>query len=129
MADTKRAISVESLQATTNLIEQLRLDAEAIIASLNQTGGVAPVWTNTNSPSSTVGGYTSGSPATPAQGLEFAAAMDRLLFPNIAPTISFVSGTSIPYLASSFTIDFTITVTPNTAGASANSWITLFTKR
>ena len=78
MADTKRAISVDSLQATTDLLNQLTADAQAIIDTLNQTGGVAPVWTNTNVPPNTVGGYDNINPATDVNGLEFAAAMNTL---------------------------------------------------
>jgi len=117
MADTKRAISVDSLQATTDLLNQLTADAQAIIDTLNQTGGVAPVWINTNVPPNTVGGYDNINPATDVNGLEFAAAMNKLLFPSIAPLVNVVISGTVVYLEANPQFSITVTSTPQTAGA------------
>jgi hypothetical protein len=123
MADTKRAISVDSLQATTDLLNQLTADAQAIIDTLNQTGGVAPVWINTNVPPNTVGGYDNINPATDVNGLEFAAAMNKLLFPSISPTITLTTSGSIPYLAPNPQFTVNVNTTVLTSGATLASFV------
>jgi len=121
MSDTKKAISVDSLQATTALIEQLRIEAEAIIASLNETGGVAPVWINTKTPPFSVGGFSNSAPATPADGLDFEDAMNKLLFPSVAPTIGITSPGGLPYLNANPTFSVSLYPFVNNEGATLES--------